>query len=116
MEIDRLATEPRVLSPDPYGIFFTVPPTFQRTDDPPGTLYPVIVHIHGGSFIVGSSHLYPGHALASMQVVVVTFNYRLGAFGKTTLLSSENRSLSRNHYLSFAPLLSSHLKCSELGN
>ncbi|KAF6775174.1 hypothetical protein AHF37_05355 [Paragonimus kellicotti] len=52
-----------------------------RTWEDPKTLYPVIVHIHGGSYVVGSSHNYPGHALASNGVVVVTFNYRLGPFG-----------------------------------
>lgn len=49
------------------------------------TLYPVMVHIHGGSFVYGSSHMYPGSTLASKGIVVVTFNYRLGPFGKRVL-------------------------------
>nr|CAH8846194.1 unnamed protein product [Trichobilharzia regenti] len=52
-----------------------------RTWEDPNTRYPVIVHIHGGSYVYGSSHMYPGLALASKGVVVVTFNYRLGPFG-----------------------------------
>lgn len=45
---------------------------------------PVLVWIHGGGNTVGSGsdELFDGHALASKQnVVVVTFNYRLGALG-----------------------------------
>ncbi|XP_037909461.1 cholinesterase isoform X3 [Hermetia illucens] len=44
--------------------------------------YPVMVHIHGGEFIRGASNLFPGHMMAAFyNVVVVTFNYRLGALG-----------------------------------
>lgn len=44
---------------------------------------PVMVWIHGGSFVSGSGSmgLYCGRDLASMGVVVVTLNYRLGPFG-----------------------------------
>jgi para-nitrobenzyl esterase len=45
---------------------------------------PVLVFIHGGAFIVGSSSapIYDGGPLAvSGDQVVVTFNYRLGVFG-----------------------------------
>lgn len=47
------------------------------------TKLPVMVWIHGGGFFVGSSSqpLYDGAALARRGVVVVTFNYRLGALG-----------------------------------
>ncbi|KAF7258057.1 hypothetical protein EG68_04918 [Paragonimus skrjabini miyazakii] len=51
------------------------------TREDPKTRYPVLFHVHGGSFVGGSSHMYPGHLLASMGLVVVTFNYRLGPFG-----------------------------------
>ncbi len=37
--------------------------------------------IHGGDWVAGSSQQYPGHVLATREVVVVTFNYRLGALG-----------------------------------
>ncbi|XUL92387.1 carboxylesterase/lipase family protein [Streptomyces galilaeus] len=44
---------------------------------------PVLVWIHGGGFRVGTgaSPRYDGEALARRGLVVVTFNYRLGAFG-----------------------------------
>ncbi|XP_058446589.1 acetylcholinesterase isoform X1 [Malaya genurostris] len=44
--------------------------------------YPVMVYIHGGEFVRGASNTFPGHMLAAFyEVVVVTFNYRLGALG-----------------------------------
>lgn len=57
-----------------------------------GANLPVLVFIHGGAFVVDSSasrlyepdgpHLYDGSYLAATQnLVVVTFNYRLGALG-----------------------------------
>jgi para-nitrobenzyl esterase len=49
-----------------------------------GARRPVLVWIHGGAFIAGSaaSPVYDGGRLAEAgDVVVVTFNYRLGAFG-----------------------------------
>ncbi len=51
---------------------------------PPAKPAPVMVFVHGGGFIVGagSSPLYDGANLASATgAIVVTFNYRLGAFG-----------------------------------
>lgn len=44
---------------------------------------PVMVWIHGGAFVLGSgsSPIYDGSALASRGVVLVSINYRLGAFG-----------------------------------
>ncbi|CAF1043161.1 unnamed protein product [Rotaria sp. Silwood1] len=42
---------------------------------------PVIVFLHGGDFIGGSSQIYNGFVLAQRNVVVVTFNYRLGPLG-----------------------------------
>ena len=50
----------------------------------PESLKPVMVFIHGGSFILGgiASPLLDGHALAAEQdTVVVTISYRLGALG-----------------------------------
>ncbi|MFH1092170.1 MAG: carboxylesterase family protein [Pseudomonadota bacterium] len=59
-----------------------------------GPKLPVMVWIHGGAFITGSGsdELYDGAALARQGVVVVTFNYRLGALGflAHTLLSVES--------------------------
>lgn len=48
-----------------------------------GSLLPVMVWVHGGSFITGSGNYIsagPDWFLAE-GVVVVTCNYRLGAFG-----------------------------------
>ena len=43
---------------------------------------PVLLFIHGGSFVTGSGSEYDGRNLASMNnVIVVTINYRLGSFG-----------------------------------
>jgi para-nitrobenzyl esterase len=45
---------------------------------------PVMVWIHGGAFIIGagSQPVYNGHSLATRgNTVIVTLNYRLGAFG-----------------------------------
>lgn len=44
---------------------------------------PVMVWIHGGGFATGagSQGIYDGRRIASRDVVVVTINYRLGAFG-----------------------------------
>jgi para-nitrobenzyl esterase len=49
-----------------------------------GARRPVMVWIHGGAFVLGAGHqaMYDGAPLARRgDVVVVTINYRLGAFG-----------------------------------
>ena len=44
---------------------------------------PVLVFIHGESWSWGSSHLYDGRILATLgQIIVVTFNYRIGVLGR----------------------------------
>jgi para-nitrobenzyl esterase len=50
-----------------------------EADDP----LPVMVWIHGGSFVAGTAGdpLFDGSKLAQAGVVVITLNYRLGAFG-----------------------------------
>ena len=48
--------------------------------------YPVMVWIHGGSYQMGGNIPYPGHFLASRNVVVVVVNYRLGNIGMLTFL------------------------------
>lgn len=53
--------------------------------------YPVIVFIHGGGYTQGSSELFrysPDYLLIA-DVIVVTFNYRLGAFGFLCLNDKE---------------------------
>ncbi len=53
-----------------------------EADDATSAL-PVMVYLHGGSFLTGSSakSYYDGSYLASKGVVLVTLNYRLGIFG-----------------------------------
>jgi para-nitrobenzyl esterase len=48
---------------------------------PAGRRLPVLVWIHGGAFVGGSSNLYRLDALARKDLVVVSANYRLGVFG-----------------------------------
>lgn len=47
-------------------------------------ILPVIVYVHGGAFIMGNSVLESTgpEFLMDYNVVVVTVQYRLGAFGK----------------------------------
>ncbi len=54
-----------------------------RPADSVGGPLPVMVWIHGGGFVMGSSSqsALDGGAIASRGVVVVSFNYRLGRFG-----------------------------------
>ncbi|WP_406175036.1 carboxylesterase/lipase family protein [Streptomyces sp. NBC_00996] len=56
-------------------------------DVPGGSRLPVQVWIHGGGYVVGSGpeHFGDGAAVARRGVVVVTFNYRLGALGMLNL-------------------------------
>jgi para-nitrobenzyl esterase len=52
------------------------------TPDVDGAHRPVLVWIHGGGFASGSANEYDGRALSRQgDAVVVTINYRLGAFG-----------------------------------
>ncbi|MEJ0008420.1 MAG: carboxylesterase family protein [Steroidobacteraceae bacterium] len=50
---------------------------------PAAARLPVLVFLHGGAFTQGSVSvpLYDGAALARRDLIVVTINYRLGAFG-----------------------------------
>jgi para-nitrobenzyl esterase len=54
------------------------------SDTEPGDGKPVMVWVHGGAYVLGSSAqpLYHGRALAGGgEAMIVTVNYRLGAFG-----------------------------------
>jgi len=44
-------------------------------------LKPVMLFIHGGAFVIGSSETYDPTPLVREDVIVVTINYRLGALG-----------------------------------
>ncbi len=56
---------------------------FTRTAPTGASKHPVLVWIHGGAYTNGSGSIpwYHGSSLASRGAVVVTINYRLGAFG-----------------------------------
>lgn len=45
--------------------------------------FPVLFWIHGGGFINEYGTLYGPKYFMDYGIIVVTFNYRLGAFGKT---------------------------------
>jgi len=67
-----------------------------------GDKLPVLVWIHGGGFVAGagSDAQYDGAALARKGAVVVTLNYRLGAFGffAHPALSAESAQGSAGNY------------------
>lgn len=52
------------------------------SDIKPGEKLPVMLWVHGGAFVGGGSNLYKlDHLARNGRIVVVSFNYRLGAFG-----------------------------------
>lgn len=62
---------------------------------------PVMLWLHGGSWVIGSGSDYPGDVLANAgKVIVVTTNYRLGPFGYLALqgLASEDPHGSTGDY------------------
>ncbi|XP_031345688.1 venom carboxylesterase-6-like [Photinus pyralis] len=61
-------------------------------------LLPVVFFIHGGGFMCDDSNMdmYGPHILLDRDIVLVTFNYRLGAFG---FLSLEDEALPGNNGL-----------------
>ncbi|BFZ17002.1 hypothetical protein BsWGS_20041 [Bradybaena similaris] len=54
---------------------------WQAADDSPHKRFAVIVFVHGGSYLYGMGAMMDGTYLATHDVIVVTFNYRLGALG-----------------------------------
>ncbi|AMO60127.1 carboxylesterase type B [Mycolicibacterium phlei] len=66
--------DPRPTSEDCLTLNVWTPPP---SDEP----RPVLVWIHGGSFLNGSGDIYGARGLANRGIVVVTINYRLGALG-----------------------------------
>ncbi|ESP05700.1 hypothetical protein LOTGIDRAFT_102164 [Lottia gigantea] len=51
--------------------------------------YPVMVFIHGGSYENGMGAMLEGGYLASQDIVVITFNYRLGPLGFLTAYDND---------------------------
>jgi para-nitrobenzyl esterase len=71
------------------------------TPNPVRTNLPVMVWIHGGAFVAGEgSDFDPSASLVQQGTIVVTINYRLGAFGFLALqsLSAEDRNGSSGNY------------------
>lgn len=63
-----------------FGVLFVVLDAHDETG-----LKPVMVYIHGGSYIEGTGNMIDGSILASYgNVIVVTVNYRLGVLGKSS--------------------------------
>ena len=61
---------------------------------------PVMVWIHGGGFTGGEGSIYDGAAIAAQgHVIVVTINYRLGAFGFLALRGLDGKSTSGDYGL-----------------
>jgi para-nitrobenzyl esterase len=86
---DQLLPEPAIPGDDYLNLNVWTP-------DPGGSGLPVLVWIHGGSFVNGSGAVptYDGTAFARDGVVLVTINYRLGAEGFMSLPDApENRGL-----------------------
>ncbi|CAG0889021.1 unnamed protein product, partial [Cyprideis torosa] len=52
-------------------------------------LFPVLVFIHGGHFVTGSASQYGPESLMREDIILVTFNYRLGVLGWFTTESRE---------------------------
>lgn len=71
------------------------------TPNPVAANAPVMVWIHGGAFVTGEGSDYnPAATLVAQGAVVVTINYRLGAFGFLALpsLSAEDANGSSGNY------------------
>lgn len=81
----------------PGGVMVTAPPTktafyvnvYKPADAKPGAALPVMVFLHGGGNVSGSSTIYDGVRMAEVAhaVVVIPAN-RLGVFGSLALPSS----------------------------
>lgn len=67
---------------------------------------PVMVYIHGGSYMEGTGNLYDGSVLASYgNVIVITVNYRLGVLGKISLASFTMHHKERHSFVLLSSLL-----------
>uniref|UniRef100_A0A1S4H7X1 Carboxylic ester hydrolase n=1 Tax=Anopheles gambiae TaxID=7165 RepID=A0A1S4H7X1_ANOGA len=58
--------------------------------------YPVLVFIHGGSFVAGSGEVHGVDLLMENELIVITLNYRLGVLG---FLKSERLNITGNYGL-----------------
>lgn len=68
-----------LISPLPLSPPLPPPPDIRESGSPK----PVMVFIHGGSYMEGTGNMFDGSILASYgNVIVITVNYRLGVLGK----------------------------------
>ncbi|KAF5304024.1 hypothetical protein FQA39_LY01809 [Lamprigera yunnana] len=70
----------------------------------------VIVHLHGGAFVAGSSHSAGPAFLMDKDIVYVNFNYRLGIFGFLSTEDNEIPGLSIQHEFPTADTTSGKVK------
>lgn len=58
--------------------------------------YPVIVYVHPGGFVFGAGDIFKPSYFMDEDVIIVSFNYRLGVFG---FLSTEDETIPGNYGL-----------------
>ena len=91
------------MSEDCLTLNIVTPENGVTPEDPAGDPLPVMVFVHGGGYMMGSSAtpLYDGAALARRGCVYVSVNYRLGALGCLDLssLSTPEITIDSNLYL-----------------
>ncbi|XP_035705661.1 esterase FE4 isoform X3 [Folsomia candida] len=63
------------------NVYTTHPQFEEKSSKTSETFHPVMVWLHGGGFSFGSSNIYSANYFMDEPVVLVTLNYRLGAFG-----------------------------------
>lgn len=72
-------------------------PTTTTTGEPKA----IMLNVYGGGLVFGSKSLYDGRALAALgDVIVVTFNYRVGVLG-FLLTPEEGRLETRREFCSY---------------
>ncbi|XP_028161385.1 cholinesterase-like [Ostrinia furnacalis] len=64
-----------------YGVLDCLHLSISVPDTARNSLLPVMVWIHGGAFVSGTSNTYGAKFLVKQDVIVVTINYRLGPYG-----------------------------------
>ncbi|CAL8270110.1 unnamed protein product [Boreogadus saida] len=61
---------------------------------------PVMVYIHGGSYMEGTGNMIDGSVLASYgNVIVITLNYRVGVLAVTSLARQPGTAQSQSNTL-----------------
>ncbi|XP_046695790.1 LOW QUALITY PROTEIN: neuroligin 4 X-linked b [Silurus meridionalis] len=95
--LDTVATYVQDQSEDCLYLNIYVPTEEDVSGDDEDVLKPVMVYIHGGSYVEGTANVIDGSVLASYgDVIVVTINYRLGVLG---FLSTGDQAAKGNYGL-----------------